>query len=304
MFRIFLWFLVGFGLFREVWAVGYILAGVSGFLLDFAVIKVLQKQQYKLQISQLVQNSNKNSLHEKYIKDSLTDTEEIDPEEVVNDRLSVIRGIIKNIPMHNKTVLHVGCGGKNDIEIAKAYEISGARNIGLDIHRPSIESFVRTFNTQGVIAEALNIPFSDNSFDIINATDIIEHVHDPARFLSESYRVLKNGGFLVIATPNRCRLRRNMEILNPFVFILNMIGTRFPMLLPQRELLAWHRNFSFFHTSFLYDELKELVVKAGFSVKYIRIKSYRGVLRPLRAYFEKVPLLNSLNDTVFVVAEK
>jgi SAM-dependent methyltransferase len=42
-----------------------------------------------------------------------------------------------------------------------------------------------------------SIPFPDGHFDIVSAVMVLEHVADPARFLSEAARVLKPGGVFV-----------------------------------------------------------------------------------------------------------
>jgi SAM-dependent methyltransferase len=44
--------------------------------------------------------------------------------------------------------------------------------------------------------------FPENSFDIVLASHLIEHLNDPRSFLTETYRVLKNGGRVFITTPN------------------------------------------------------------------------------------------------------
>jgi SAM-dependent methyltransferase len=44
--------------------------------------------------------------------------------------------------------------------------------------------------------------FPDNSFDIVLASHLIEHLNAPRSFLTETYRVLKNGGRVFITTPN------------------------------------------------------------------------------------------------------
>lgn len=47
-----------------------------------------------------------------------------------------------------------------------------------------------------------NLPFEDNSFDLIYSTNVLEHVNNPKKVISESLRVLKKGGFLQFVIPN------------------------------------------------------------------------------------------------------
>ena len=44
--------------------------------------------------------------------------------------------------------------------------------------------------------------FKDNSFDIITAFDVIEHVAEPRKTFQEFFRLLKKDGILLIYTPN------------------------------------------------------------------------------------------------------
>jgi SAM-dependent methyltransferase len=50
-----------------------------------------------------------------------------------------------------------------------------------------------------VLADACSMPFRDKSFDYVLAFHVLEHMHDPARFLRELQRVGKAG---YIETPN------------------------------------------------------------------------------------------------------
>ena len=43
---------------------------------------------------------------------------------------------------------------------------------------------------------------SENSVDVILASDVLEHLVEPAVFVKEMYRVLRPGGYLVLDTPN------------------------------------------------------------------------------------------------------
>lgn len=49
---------------------------------------------------------------------------------------------------------------------------------------------------------AEELPFEKNSFDLIYSTNVLEHVKDPKKVLSESVRVLKSGGYLQFVIPN------------------------------------------------------------------------------------------------------
>jgi SAM-dependent methyltransferase len=45
-------------------------------------------------------------------------------------------------------------------------------------------------------------PFKDNAFDVVIASELLEHLNDPVGFFTESHRILKKGGILVLTTPN------------------------------------------------------------------------------------------------------
>lgn len=51
-----------------------------------------------------------------------------------------------------------------------------------------------------LVADALNTPFPDNSFDLVWSLESGEHMPDKIKFLQECYRVLKPGGTLILAT--------------------------------------------------------------------------------------------------------
>ena len=50
------------------------------------------------------------------------------------------------------------------------------------------------------------LPFEDGSFEVVWASEVIEHVADTARWLSEVRRVLRPRGRLLLTTPNHPRL--------------------------------------------------------------------------------------------------
>jgi SAM-dependent methyltransferase len=53
------------------------------------------------------------------------------------------------------------------------------------------------------VARAESLPFADDTFDGVFMNEVIEHVEDERRSLSEIKRVLRPGGHLVVMAPNR-----------------------------------------------------------------------------------------------------
>jgi ubiquinone/menaquinone biosynthesis C-methylase UbiE len=54
-----------------------------------------------------------------------------------------------------------------------------------------------------VLVKDERLPFDDNSIDIIISNHVIEHVQDQLLHIQEMHRVLKKGGIIYLATPNK-----------------------------------------------------------------------------------------------------
>lgn len=95
--------------------------------------------------------------------------------------------------------LEVGTSTGNNFRILR--EMSFASIQGLELNEGAIE-FCRRKGIENVEkGDICNIPYSDNSFDFIMATDIIEHVDDDNLALSELYRVLRPSGYILLTVP-------------------------------------------------------------------------------------------------------
>ncbi len=51
-----------------------------------------------------------------------------------------------------------------------------------------------------ILADAHNLPFRDEEFEIILCTEVLEHTRNPQIVINEMYRVLKRGGTVVLST--------------------------------------------------------------------------------------------------------
>ena len=104
-------------------------------------------------------------------------------------------------------VLDVGCG---EGHFAAALKREGAEVVAIDVaaeplrralaHAPELD--VRLVEPEG------ELPFEDAHFDVVWAGEVIEHVADTSRWLSELRRVLRSGGALLISTPDHGMLSR------------------------------------------------------------------------------------------------
>ncbi len=103
-------------------------------------------------------------------------------------------------------VLDLGCGAGEFTALAAA---AGASVVGIEVAQAALVR-ARTAHP-GVDFRSTEIdgplPLADNSFELVWASEVIEHVADTARWLSEVRRVLVPGGRLLITTPSHGRLR-------------------------------------------------------------------------------------------------
>lgn len=64
-----------------------------------------------------------------------------------------------------------------------------------------------------MIGNCLSLPMESSQFDVVLATDIIEHIVESRIFVSEIYRVLKKGGKLIVSCPNLVSIYNRLSIL-------------------------------------------------------------------------------------------
>jgi len=118
-----------------------------------------------------------------------------------------IRNVFALLPvLRGRSVLDLGCGvGTFAVEAARR----GAWAVGLDPAAAALEAARAVAGAEGVEgarfvrAEAERIPFAAESFDVVIAADVTEHLDDAtlSAALAEVARVLRVGGVLVLYTP-------------------------------------------------------------------------------------------------------
>ena len=62
-----------------------------------------------------------------------------------------------------------------------------------------------------VKADILDLPFEDESFDVIFCNHVLEHIEDDRKAMSELYRVMKKGGWGILQVPMKNSLEKTYE---------------------------------------------------------------------------------------------
>ena len=107
------------------------------------------------------------------------------------------------------TVLDVGCGDGLLLQMLKE---QGIETKGVDISDVAVE--VCTQKGFTVLKNDFTtdvLPFGEGSFDTVIALDVLEHVYNPEKLLSEIHRVSKSD--VVISVPNFASLPARIQVL-------------------------------------------------------------------------------------------
>jgi ubiquinone/menaquinone biosynthesis C-methylase UbiE len=121
---------------------------------------------------------------------------------------TLISAIQSVLSLPDARVLEVGCGSAIDsIAIARRE----GRAFALDYSMHGLQCAKRYIIDQRVsvplvAGDTFDLPFKDNTFDLVFSQGLLEHFKDPLRALSEQIRVIHPGGFLCVDVPQRWSL--------------------------------------------------------------------------------------------------
>jgi ubiquinone/menaquinone biosynthesis C-methylase UbiE len=122
---------------------------------------------------------------------------------------------IKNI--NDSTIIDVGAGNG---WAAKELIAKCGKFISIDISEKNLrtinsiinQSNINRNNFFAIQADAMNMPFANNSIDYIISSEVIEHLPEPKKFIDEMYRMLKPNGKIIISTPYKEKIKYNLCI--------------------------------------------------------------------------------------------
>lgn len=175
------------------------------------------------------------------------------------------------------SLLDLGSGG-GEMALIAGQKTKSARICGTDIR----EECLSMMESKGIIAYQVDLnkhlPFDDESFDVALASQTIEHLYDTDLFVEEVSRILKVGGYLVMATPNLASWHAIFSLLlgrqPPTVFV----SDEFELGFGQPKIADWgptHRRVFTMHG------LRSLLEWHGFKVESCRGAGFAPFPSPL-----------------------
>jgi len=116
-------------------------------------------------------------------------------------RTQAVSQLARNYP-DNWRILDIGCGEGQLLNL-----LNNRIKIGIDISFTRCQlTKNRNLNAGYCQTDCLNLPFADNSFDLIVGMEVFEHLMNPAHALKEAARLLKPDGIIITTFPNQDKL--------------------------------------------------------------------------------------------------
>lgn len=114
-------------------------------------------------------------------------------------RRALLTKVFKKYLKRNKDIkiLDVGCGTGGNMKFLSTF----GRVYGVDNLKVAVDFSKKRGFKDSKVADAYNLPFKDESFELVTFLDVLEHIKDDKKALEEAKRVLKPGGLIVITVP-------------------------------------------------------------------------------------------------------
>jgi len=98
----------------------------------------------------------------------------------------------------NNRLLDVGCGSGTLVSAAVQAEWDAE---GLEVSRSSVE-LLKSQGLRVTHGDLLETNYPSDYFDVVTASEVVEHIPDPLPFVREIYRILRPGGLFWASTVN------------------------------------------------------------------------------------------------------
>lgn len=121
----------------------------------------------------------------------------------------LIKGL--NLPT-TAAILEIGCSGGPLMQRLRAAGYSDV--MGIDVSAPAIELAQARGVPHVAVMDGAALEFADARFDLVIASDVLEHIEDEGKALREWTRVLKPGGQILVFVPAHKYLWSEHDVVN------------------------------------------------------------------------------------------
>jgi methionine biosynthesis protein MetW len=134
-----------------------------------------------------------------------------------------------------------------------------------------------------------NLPFENESFDVVHANQVLEHLPETDQFVKEVHRILKPGGYAVISTPNLASFHNIFSLVlgkQPFTAHVSnevILGNSLDPKCGMRHASKGEVHMRIFTP----EALKELFKYCGFTVERMIGVGYYPFPGPMAAFLSK-----------------
>lgn len=180
-------------------------------------------------------------------------------------RRDIILKLIRKLNIHKtEKILEIGCSGG---PLMRSLKNRGFTNLyGIDISHDAID-LCKARNIENVaVMDGAKTQFKNEEFDVIIASDVLEHIEDDSAALAEWYRILKPNGKLLLFVPVHSFLWSSHDEVNKHfrryakVLLMNKL---------EKEHFIWDRisywNFILFFPIYVLRTLQRLLKRTSVS---------------------------------------
>ncbi len=119
----------------------------------------------------------------------------------LNPRNTALRHVLADIRGHTGRLAELGCGSGRFLRAIQQHR-PDLETIGIDLSgRLLAQAVSRGGGPRYCFGSITEVPLRDESFDIVVLFDVLEHVPDPERGVSEAARILRPGGVFHALVP-------------------------------------------------------------------------------------------------------
>lgn len=138
-------------------------------------------------------------------------------------RYDLLIGLLRALADRSLMIADVGSGdGYLCSRLSKRYQVVGVEFASSKV-RIARE---RSSNPHYVVADVETLPFNSSSIDIAFCIEVMEHVPEPMRLLSEIFRTLKPGGLLILTTPSLHMKNFGHGIMSPLKSLVSLYNPK------------------------------------------------------------------------------